>query len=1497
MNKNKNIIISVIVILAIMLGLSVRSYAETTNDVAEKQNERTTETVPTTAKVTKPDNVLTDDQLASGITVGNIWGGTFCLAENIRISQGSNELHRDIAKFQNGSLQMPLDPPKGYRMKVDKLYIGEGVTTETVSKYKTTETKTLGETSETAKAAYLARFYKDHKRWDSDVQAGMWTTTIAVQKQNVTNPVEREAAAYEKFVKDYEKKTANGGAIIKDTVINAVVGTDITEKKQWLGKYKIDYVRGVAKEEGRDKVEFGGIVSAILYDQNDNKISEDAWEFVPATVKDGKERSDVPEYDRDYKYPYPGEEFYIKVDASKLQGVTKIKRIEYVYQRLDIRAEAKMISGTIDKITWQGKKVAEKCFGAVYRTIHDPMTGLPTGKMLVAKGKCGCIDEGRVHEYNVQHFIIEKDRQTSESQPMMIITEIREDTPTTKVTIPTVTPYRLYIPSNLSTWPYWPYWPDYPNYPDRPDGDLTFTIAGIVWEDTKTGKESDFDGQIGTANSGSAESGIKNVEVKLYKHGETSVIKSTYTDSNGAYVFNEIPVGTYDVGFVYDGMTYTTTKAFASGSASDYEKNPNDEKYILNSKAEELPSDRQNFNNQFEIIDGSGSNGYGLSEDEIWYETSNGKSKLQTTYSDGKVKKPFQLETKTSNTISVGFPFTNNVNNSSSKTTIGGQEYYANYKYMAYVNLGLKKRETVDFALTKDVSTATLTINGKQTEYKYNARAEDTFEIEAKNQPVYSNIHYNREIYNTDYTYRIDVYNNDLGTVSKADIMGVKSQDQELKVFVTYKVKVINQSVIYSGTINELVDYYDSKYVLIEQDKKLDIRNDDGTWVKDKIVAEAPYYITESGQKGSLKINKNGTYNGYNKVYLSGIEDEILQSGEYIYLYITFEVDKPDSVTRNIAKGDKNNLIEISSYSTYEAQAVVKTNTVGMIDRDSAPGNLNPADDSTIEDDSDKAPAINIKLSEEAPRRIYGTVWEDERDEKKAEKGEYSTGNGIRDNGEQGVDGVIVQLVEIVNDINGNKVGEYIWQEMFSGGTAYSYMNISGTLVDGDYGKEKQERISGMEAGEYQFEGYVPGDYIVRFIYGSDERTINPDMNNGKSYNGQDYKSTVYLQGEDVGREWYDVNSDYLNKTLLSDAKDREDRRMEVINYSKKVNFDIAEVLASPENKKKELWNELAEKTQMVAETAKMRVEIEKEKDSDSAYVIPNIDLGMVERPKADLELNKEIEWIKITLADGSTLIDTEAGIKKNVNWVSNRIYRDQFRKGAIHIYMDEEVMQGANIQIKYKITITNKSELDYTGNGTVGEAYYTGVKGASDYVVKTKINYIADYVDNTLAYREDDNTSGGWKSLAQIDNLQSVENMSGKYLDPNIVDTINKNVGQILVNDSKTNTALAPNEQTYVELILSKALSSSSKDDPTFDNIAEILQYTNDVGRRSEIPGDQDPTQDPTAGKNDSDCAEQITITPPTGENRAYYFVLITAVLVILSTGIILIKKKVLDK
>ena len=972
-------------------------------------------------------------------------------------------------------------------------------------------------------------------------------------------------------------------------------------------------------------------------------------------------------------------------------------------------------------------------------------------------------------------------------------------------------------------------------------------------------------------------------------------------------------MGKYDVEFEYDGMTYTTTKAYANGSVQDYINNPDNTEYVKASKTEETEGARQNFNNKFYEITGDASKistsgtSYGIARDregnktvELEYVTKNGKSTLVTTDANGNVKPEFAMQVSTSD-MGIGYPFYERYVNDSTDKKIDDNTYEANYKYMYYINLGLKKRAQADFALMKDVSTATVTINKKQLNYKYNSRAGlDAFDIELKNTPQYNNIRYNRDIYESDYNYRIDAYQNNAENVTGAEIRGLKTEDQELKVFVTYKITIRNQSEIPAGTINELVDYYDENYKLVEDDIRLDIQHDDGTEEKGKVVARKSYYETTSGKTGTVNWSSIGKYDTnvqtkFKSIYTTGLQDVIIQTGEDINLYVTFEVDK--DADRAIKLGEKSNYVEVNSFSTFKNASTTKDNPTGQVDRDSAPGNMQVYDNSTKEDDSDSAPTINIKLPEQVQRTLDGVTWHDERTNKIIQTGQI-VGDGLMQDGENRINGITVQLVELVDAADGKQY-EYIWQEMTTGADGCKYCDIHDGTV--------QARKITNSKGGYKFQDYIPGNYIVRFIYGDSERNIDPNKNDGNSYNGQDYKSTAYQQGNNLDNEWYNLSDDNLNNTRMSDAKDNQARRLAVMNYSKEMRYSIAKVLYSPEEKNQSLYKELMDRTWMYADTAKLKIEVEYDKIEASGldnfnYNVRNIDFGIEERPKSNMELSKDIVGIKLTLANGETIIDTENGIKKNVNWVKNT----DARQGKIHIYMDEEIMQGANIEIKYRITATNHSEVDTTGanDNSVGRTYYTGQYSASDRIVTTAVDRILDYVDSSLVFKQENNQA--WQLIENTD-LKSVEDMKRNgYLDSSLklvkITTVGSTlketpISQIIETEALKGQALTPGSSKSVDLVLTKTISSADEaDDLSYDNMAEIIQFTNLVGRKDNIPGNQEPSEQPH--EKDSDYTETVIITPPTGENKATYYLLIGAVvLVVLAGGIYFIRKKVINK
>ena len=98
----------------------------------------------------------------------------------------------------------------------------------------------------------------------------------------------------------------------------------------------------------------------------------------------------------------------------------------------------------------------------------------------------------------------------------------------------------------------------------------------------------------------------------------------------------------------------------------------------------------------------------------------------------------------------------------------------------------------------------------------------------------------------------------------------------------------------------------------------------------------------------------------------------------------------------------------------------------------------------------------------------------------------------------------------------------------------------------------------------------------------------------------------------------------------------------------------------------------------------------------------------------------------------------------------------------------------------------------------------------------------------------------------------------------------------------------------------------SSESDSENIDNLVEIIEMYNDVGRRDEdtIQGNANPALGAfeAAVENDSSATEVITLTPPTGLSSKVIFIIQTLSVVlsgiaIMVVGIIVIKKKVLTK
>lgn len=927
---------------------------------------------------------------------------------------------------------------------------------------------------------------------------------------------------------------------------------------------------------------------------------------------------------------------------------------------------------------------------------------------------------------------------------------------------------------------------------------------------------------------------------------------------------------------------------------------------------------------------------------------------------------------------------------------IDGVEYTTLYYGEYYVNLGLWRRQEFDAALRKDVYKAALKINDKTIVYNYdkrkeeeeganNANGEDNntywdINVRMSDYDAYYNSGYNREIYQTDYEY------NTSGGI------GEGHPGDPLEIYITYKITVRNQSMSIMGQIKEVVDYYDKDYTYKPNLSWVIYKTDDNkrtTIDKDKFyemmeqpqedidneTKQASEFI-ENAQDAKVEVGKSRYGNekdlgeDYQKLYVKGLEDKKLATGESAYIYLTFEVNKDESgrVILDDESSPKENIAEINGYSTFYRDGTELPNGVtkgsgdiaGLLDRDSNPGNLVAEDlqgekyEKNFEDDTDRAPSLRVLIDPDAVRKANGTVWEDERTES---VGEATIGDGIRDEDEIGIAGVTVQLIEKCTDGS-----EYEWQTTTTGAD-----------------------------GKYNFENYIPGDYIIRFKYGDSVSTALTKEDGGSndvSYNGQDFKSTTYQKDVDqegttdiseryqgyiytdkqnesgkynpdkgqpkddtYGYDIYKLDSDETN---YSDAKDIWSDRERVINYSKdNVTNHVAEVLASPyvkptykgteysESEMSALHQELMSNTAMTSETGIIVVEFEYDrqqsdglKDTEnnkdnsskdyvdegnrhnSTYVLNDIDLGLTERPKAQLEIDKSVANVKVTLANGSILFDINKSAN-NALWQDHKeynigdemkdgmyeeyygedgkhrySYRDKIDeivknadKGLIQLTMDEELMHGATIQITYTLKVKNVGEFDYVDGGNK-DYYYKGEAAGS--VVTTNANQVIDYVVNNLQFDSNNETNNGWsvidKGTITGEGLVN-EKLSGDLEKFNTILQTENLSGDMSPGDEKTTT-----------LILSQLITpENTEDDLTYSNMVEIVKTSNTVGRRMaySVVGNQDPTAS-NASEVDSSMAERIVILPPFGETRIYYIVgAIVAILLV--SGIVLIRRKVL--
>lgn len=982
---------------------------------------------------------------------------------------------------------------------------------------------------------------------------------------------------------------------------------------------------------------------------------------------------------------------------------------------------------------------------------------------------------------------------------------------------------------------------------ENPNNDQELVkISGFVWVEQTSGKQSIIDNKF----SGNTDTTLNGIKVELLENGNPTG-RETVTSTLGIYAQDGVNGGEYqftDVDFykLCQGA-YSIRFTYNGLVYQNVVQNLGDD---FGSKSVE--SKRVEFNNQFESVEGNGTQTPNINPGN---NPENG-GKMSVEYgniSDYKSKPENYNNCEiTADTRTAGYELWDYANKMRNEGKPSPE--------IKYVNLGLYVREQPDIALAVDLEKIDVSINGYNHTYRYNRKLanEGVLDLSASEKIGQNSPDYTRNIYS-----------------NYAWSKGSLADDKQLNLIFTYKIVIKNQSASLKIRANEVKLYFDNTLEPVN----------------------------------GLNYSKNGNIN-----FISFKTDNNLNATIDPGKTTTFtiEMKKTQNTLNNWATlgknyNEKTNVgAEIMSYTTFDSD----NNLYAGVDGDSVPGNAVFNDTfnnyNTFEDDTDMAPTLNIKLAE--PRTISGKVFEDYTD-KSLKTNEERIGDGKNNDGDGKVENVKVELIAIDNTVpNEDSV-------------AYIYPNQSDKELASCYTEAKDST--------YKFEGVIPGRYQLKFTYGY----IDKDGNKAQSVvyksigiqddaTTQNYKSTIItadnLKNKYSNSKWNSVDETWYQpfakgNEMYSIAVDNYQHRLDINNaindYSQKFNEKGIIYGTVSEYNNHNMNNDIYV---MDATSPIMNIAIE-DRDKQTTEMVDdnkltqeykNLGFGIVERPRQNFLVSKEISYIKFVLANGQTLLEGDPRYP-DINSVQLP-YTTYPQNGSLKIEVDKEIMEGATVEVKYDMIVENKSEADYNTEGY----YIYGTDKRN--LVTTKINAMVDYLDENLKVVEDDENSNLWTKMEGTDLFNS--------------NLINKDVKDALVNNGRHNNfkiksssdllkEIAPNEKTNeINFKANKLLTSTQ--DTTYNNYAEILSVSNSVGRfygeqdrnddkkwKIDTPGNFNLFDESSSTENDNNQDSrgrkaELIIIPPTGTNKETIItigVLGIVSLVILAGGIIIIKKKVL--
>ena len=212
-----------------------------------------------------------------------------------------------------------------------------------------------------------------------------------------------------------------------------------------------------------------------------------------------------------------------------------------------------------------------------------------------------------------------------------------------------------------------------------------------------------------------------------------------------------------------------------------------------------------------------------------------------------------------------------------------------------------------------------------------------------------------------------------------------------------------------------------------------------------------------------------------------------------------------------------------------------------------------------------------------------------------------------------------------------------------------------------------------------------------------------------------------------------------------------------------------------------------------------------------------------------------------------------------------------------VSVEIEKDLLQGAELNVEYTITVKNNSERDYLES----EYYYYGTGGRT--LITGRVKQVADYLSGGMTV-DLEKTPGVWEKVT----AEELYNGGNGLVSKETYDALKAGNYSIL-KTGEFEEVMYGSEKS-VKMYTSKYLAVSDLNRE--DNTVEVIELSGVRTIKDSIPGNFNP--DSLKSEPDTD-EEDLVITPPTGTtvNYTIYIIAAMATFAILLSGIVIIKKK----